>query len=167
MNWNEIFEYRDGELYWKIRPSNKKLQNKKVGCFSHGYIRVGYRKKLYYAHRIIWEIHNGAIPEGMLLDHIDGNGLNNKIENLRLVDHIGNKKNLPINYRNTSGVTGVYWNKQRNAWDSKLNLEGKSLNLGRYRLKKDAIEARKNAEIGYGFSDTHGKRQKRSIEKPI
>jgi hypothetical protein len=167
MNWNEIFEYRDGELYWKIRPSNKKLQNKKVGCFSHGYIRLGYKKKLYYAHRVIWEMHYGKIPSGLLLDHDDGNGLNNKIKNLKLVDHIGNKRNLPINCRNTSGVTGVYWNKQKNAWDACLNLRGKKINLGRYKNKEDAIKARKESEIEYGFSSTHGKRQKRIIDKPI
>jgi hypothetical protein len=167
MNWNKIFEYRDGDLYWKIRPSNKKLQNKKVGCFSHGYIRLGYKKKLYYAHRVIWEMHYGEIPSGLLLDHDDGNGLNNKIKNLKLVDHVGNKRNLPINCRNTSGVTGVYWNKQRNAWDSKLNVNGKTIYFGRYKNKEDAIKAREKAEHTYGFSKTHGRRQKRIVDKPI
>jgi hypothetical protein len=164
MNWNEIFEYRNGELFWKIRPSNKKLQNKKVGCFSHGYIRLGYKKKLYYAHRVIWEMHHGVIPKNMLLDHIDGNGLNNKIKNLRLVNHNGNKRNLPINCRNTSGFTGVYWNKEKKAWDARMNFK-KPINLGRFKTKEKAIEARKKAETEYGFSDTHGKRQKRVVEK--
>lgn len=59
-----------------------------------GYIRIrGSNGKEYRAHRIIWSLFNGEIPEGMLIDHIDGNKQNNKIENLRLANRVQNNAN--------------------------------------------------------------------------
>ena len=47
-----------------------------------GYIGIFIKGTHYFAHRIIWEMHNGEIPSGMVIDHIDGNRSNNKIENM-------------------------------------------------------------------------------------
>lgn len=69
---------------------------------TYGYFSVSYQRKGYGAHRIIWEIHHGKIPEGMQIDHIDGDRSNNKIDNLRMVTPAQNnwnrvfvKRNLP------------------------------------------------------------------------
>ena len=66
-----------------------------------------HRGKCTSAHRIIWQLTHGGIPSGMIVDHIDGNPLNNKIGNLRLVDAKRNSRNKKQYKNNSSGVTGV------------------------------------------------------------
>lgn len=53
----------------------------------------------------------------------------------------------PIN--NTSGVKGVSWNKEKEAWDAYINIHGKRIRLGRYTKFEDAVKARKRAEEEY------------------
>lgn len=65
--------------------------------------------RLQQTHRIVYEIWNGPIPEGKIIDHIDGNRSNNKIGNLRVVDHVRNARNRKKSDKNSSGFTGVYW----------------------------------------------------------
>lgn len=69
--------------------------NKQVGRLNEeGYVRIrGSNGKEYRAHRIIWSLFYGEIPEGCLIDHIDGNRSNNKIENLRLATREQNNVN--------------------------------------------------------------------------
>ncbi|MEJ1844217.1 HNH endonuclease signature motif containing protein, partial [Escherichia coli] len=85
---NEYFEYRDGSLVWKARSSeffnNKKNRNyhnvwnakhagKVAGLLeSNGYIRIRINGIKWLAHRIVWVMFNGDIPEGMEIDHING-----------------------------------------------------------------------------------------------
>lgn len=61
------------------------------------------------ANRVIWEIFNGAIPEGYVIDHLDGNPLNNKISNLSCKPKRANEQNKRMETANTSGVVGVKW----------------------------------------------------------
>lgn len=92
----ENYEYDDGFL-WRKRD-NKQLSildgNGKyyVGCI------LGLNWQM---HRAIWIYHNGAIPEGMTIDHIDRDGFNNKIENLRLADASIQNKNRSFSHLRT------------------------------------------------------------------
>jgi hypothetical protein len=72
-----------------------------------GYYRVSIKGKDHAAHIVIWRLHNGDIPFGYCIDHIDGNGLNNDINNLRLVSHKENMQNTKIRSHNKTGHTGV------------------------------------------------------------
>lgn len=74
---------------------------------SSGYSQVKIQKKLYLCHVIIWNIHYGRIPEGMFIDHLNGNRQDNRITNLRLTDRIGNSRNCKMRDDNTSGVKGI------------------------------------------------------------
>ena len=94
IDWNKYLRYEDGKLYWKEREGNDritKMWNKQnagnvVGCLdSRGYRVVMLRPKKYYAHRIIWEMHNGTIPKGKEIDHIDCDKDNNKLSNLQVL----------------------------------------------------------------------------------
>lgn len=70
---------------------------------------VTLNKKTYKVHRVIWMMFNGPIPSGMVIDHLDGNPWNNKIENLecKTPKHNWQNKKAPTN--NTSGKVGVVW----------------------------------------------------------
>lgn len=120
-------------------------------------MRVWANGRSHKVHRIIWEMHNGTIPEGMEVDHIDHNRLNNAIENLRLVTHRGNAVNQSLRSTNKSGLNGISWDKARNKWVARIYDHGKQIPLGRYSNIDDAIAARKEAELRYGYFENHGK----------
>jgi hypothetical protein len=83
MNWSALFAYRDGLLYWKSPGSGRQLDWPAGSVRQDGYHAINVGKKKYRAHRIIWEMYNGAIPEGLVVDHIEADPGNNRIENLR------------------------------------------------------------------------------------
>lgn len=58
-------------------------------------------------HRVVWEMHNGKLQEGMCIDHIDGDRANNKISNLRAVTRGENNRNRGVNDGSLSGINGV------------------------------------------------------------
>lgn len=171
MNRNKIFSYDDGVIRWRDREAHefKSIRNfnmwrtrflgRVAGCVhapSSGrerYIRVRYNGRMYANHRVIWEMHNGKIPDGMEIDHIDGNGLNNRIENLRCVPHAINCKNLPKRIDNTSGLVGVTWGEKEQRWIATIG--GKR--LGAFKELAEAKMARDIAEVGYGYHQNHGR----------
>lgn len=58
-------------------------------------------------HLIVWQLHNGPVPEGMVVDHKDRNPANNRIENLRVVTQKVNTRNSSLHSNNRTGVNGV------------------------------------------------------------
>ena len=64
------------------------------GSLRNGYLRLN---SIISIHRLVWETFNGEIPEGMVIDHIDGNRSNNKLSNLRLVSQSENMNNAQVN----------------------------------------------------------------------
>lgn len=126
----DIFEYKDGNLYWKKYKQGVR-KSKLAGAKNiDNYIRVTYKSKRYLIHRIIFMMHNGFCSE--YIDHIDGNQLNNKIENLREATIIENSQNQKISKNNTSGIKGVTLNKYINKWLVRVSVNKKRLFLGYY-----------------------------------
>jgi hypothetical protein len=125
----EIFEYRDGELYWKI----SKAQKLKIGQIAGGLRNDGRKatkinNKLYLNHRLIFFYHYGYFPT--MIDHIDLNPLNNKIENLREVTRAQNNWNTLKPIRNKSGIKNVSWHKASKKWAVQIGVNGKNKILG-------------------------------------
>ena len=110
--------------------------------------RVGYPTT-----HIIWLLVYKRLPE-KFIDHIDRNSLNNKIENLREANESINQRNKSKQKNNTSGTTGVYWNIRYKKWNASIWFDGKQQSLGCFVDKKDAIAARKEAEIKYNYTNT-------------
>ena len=103
MNWSYYFDYADGKLYWGISNSNRTKVGDEAGTpTSNGYIKVRCKEGNFYAHRIIWEMHNGPIPNGMEIDHINRVRDDNRIENLQLITH---KQNLGRRNQTSKGYS--------------------------------------------------------------
>jgi len=111
--------------------------------------------KSYPAHRIAWLYIHGYMPE-FEIDHIDGDGLNNKLSNLREVTHAENCKNKRQSILNKSGCTGVSIHKETGKWRARIRDGKKYFSLGLFANIEDAITARKNAEIKHGYHPNHG-----------
>jgi hypothetical protein len=95
-------------------------------------------------HRVIMDC-----PEGMMIDHINHDKLNNCRSNLRIVTEQQNHMNRSKTKRNTSGIIGVCWHKAREKWIAQIRLNNKQINLGYFDDLEDASKARKEAEIKY------------------
>mgnify|MGYP004595400221 CR=1 FL=1 len=93
-------------------------------------------------HRVVWEYVHGPIPEGMHIDHINGNKNDNCISNLRLVTPTENAQNRP-------STKGIYWCKRTNKWVAQIGHQGKTINLGRYEKMTDAQTAYAQAASEY------------------
>lgn len=142
---NKLFSYEDGFLTWKV--GNAKTKGKIAGYNNNGYYVLKRKGKLYKQHNIIWNMHYGKIEDGCCIDHIDINGLNNKIENLRLSNPSKQMFNQKISKRNTSGVRGVSYKKKDDMWFAKIMIKGNDIHLGAFTDKQDAVKARKKAEV--------------------
>ncbi len=139
MDYNDLFKYEDGDLYWIDSPNSLVAAGSKAGSIrSDGYVGIFIKGTYYFAHRIVWEMFNGAIPEGLVIDHIDGQRANNKIENLRLCTFQQNHFNRGKQSNNKSGFKGVSWHKQKQKWVAQIKIEGRNKFLGFF---TDPVEA--------------------------
>jgi len=125
------------------------------GARKDGYHRISIHNKRYYAHRLAWLYEYGYMPKQ--IDHIDHNPSNNKISNLREATQKENQKNMSKGKNNTSGVVGVGWHKKSKRWRAYICVDGSNISLGYFTLFHEAVNARKNAEVLYGFHENHGK----------
>lgn len=126
-----IFSYKNGSLYWKVSTSKAIKVGFEAGSITpHGYRVIQLNNKIYKAHRLIYLMHNGHFPNQ--IDHIDGNKLNNKIENLREVTNAQNQCNITKRSNNTSGFKNVYLHKKTNKWQVRLQVNGRPKCFGLY-----------------------------------
>lgn len=129
MNLHEVFTYDDGLLMNKSGHIYCNLDR-------DGYIRVRVSGREHRAHRLIWEMFNGSIPEGMLIDHIDGDVHNNRIENLRLATRLQNNVNSVGKGGLFKGVT-----RTSNKFRARINYKGHTYSLGTFNTAEEAAEA--------------------------
>lgn len=151
-----LFDYKDGNLIWKVAKA-KNIKPGKIAGTLHptGYINIIIDGKLYKAHRLIWLYHHGKWPS-KLIDHINRNKSDNRIENLREVSNQENQRHTKISSRNTSGICGVICHKASHKWQARITFNKKQIHLGSFHNQEDAIKARKAAEEKYNFSPFHG-----------
>lgn len=174
MDWSELISYdtQSGVAVWKERDLslfhdlrackiwNSRFKGKVAGSIhtddtGRKCLHLSFKNKKYKGHRVFWEIINGSIPNGMTVDHIDQNPLNNKISNLRLATEQEQKRNMPIPKHNSSGVVGVQWDKKAGKWRARIGIDGKSIELGLRDEFSEAVLLRKRAEVNYGFHTNH------------
>ena len=117
-----------------------------VGWIENGYRRVELNGAKFFIHHIIWVMMTGEWPSRKI-DHKDRNRSNNKWENLRLADDTENARNKSLHSNNTSGHTGVSWNKRQQKWIAHITIDYKTIRIGGYSTIEDAIKARQQKEL--------------------
>jgi len=89
-----------------------------------GYRRIEIFGRRFKEHRLAWFYMTGEWPP--LIDHINGMRNDNRWKNLRLASESGNRHNVQMNSRNTSGVKGLHWHKRYKCWQGHVRLNGKT-----------------------------------------
>lgn len=136
---HELFEYRDGKLFRRVGVAGNPAGSE-AGCVTHkGYREVGVNYAKYGVHHLIWVMHGK--PPVKMLDHIDGDPLNNRIENLRAVDSSRNQMNAKLRKDSTSGVKGVSWNKKYKRWIGQVWYKRRIYGAGSFKDKQECIDA--------------------------
>lgn len=160
------YEQATGTLVWKRRLENgigvasfnARFAGKPAlnNISKQGYRRGCVKGSYLYAHRVIWKMETGEDP--VVIDHIDGDTLNNKYSNLRSVSQAENSRNASRRTDNSSGVTGVTWDRRSLRWVAEVNYNGTHKHLGQFEQIADAIACRKAADAELGFHQNHGKK---------
>jgi hypothetical protein len=147
----KLFHYNpETGIFTRLVSVGLKVKSGQVaGGLDNGYIKIGINGKRYFAHRLAWLYVYGEfsnLPQ-MVIDHIDGNTINNKIENLRKVTHQQNILNQKLRTTNTSGIKNICWHKREGKWYVRVMNKGVMKNIGYFEdlelAELAAIEARR------------------------
>lgn len=192
--WNEIFTY-DSSAHPSCLRWKKDVRGGKNGVFlkakkgdiagsihrrknsEYITITVPHGRVNWHSGRVVWILHNGYLPKNLVIDHVDGDTTNNRIENLRAISQSENNRNASIRKDNASGIPGVsfsYCSKTGKPSVVSKWIEGgkrcsKSFSIQKYGLLPAiamAISTRSERmnhlnEIGYGYTDRHLQKEKR------
>ena len=143
---------KDGNLYYKTKISPNIEIGDIVGSKDNlGYFKTKINGKSIGVHRLIWIYFNKSLIGD--IDHIDHNQSNNMIENLRVVTHQQNCQNRKLRKDNTSGVSGVLFNKSKNKWEVWIGHKY----LGCFSNKDEAIKLRLKAQTENNYHKNHGR----------
>lgn len=139
--------------WWNSRFAGKDVKNIKINR-GKSYVSVNLNYKQTLAHRIIWVMIHGKWPDE--IDHINGDGTDNRLENLRNVDHAENSKNKRLNQENTTGMCGISKQDKYGNWRARIQNGDKRVNLYYGRDFFEACCIRKSAEIELNYHLNHG-----------
>lgn len=109
-----------------------------------GYMSSKKGKREIKLHRLIMDAKDGEV-----VDHINHNPADNRKSNLRKVTHQQNMFNKVKYKNNKSGYKGVVWNKRDQKWVSRISINKKQVELGRFHSLEEAVKVRKEAEVKY------------------
>lgn len=143
----ELVYYSDGFLYWNRKTGRSSAGAKLGSPNSCGYLLAKIDKQSYMVHRLIFMYHYGYLP--LVLDHVNGDHLDNRIENLREATFTQNSMNRPG--WSTSGFKGVSKHNQTGKWQARIKVNGKDKYLGLFEHPEDAHQAYREA-----CSEIHG-----------
>lgn len=141
-----LFEYKDGDLFWKVAAGGPKNGggSRKPGDLAgtkhpNGYKSVRINNVMVKQHRVIFMMFFNRLPQ--VIDHIDGDPSNNKIENLREASASENVWNAKKGATNKSGVKGVCWHKRKNKWIASCAIYKRIRHVGYFDDVTKAAEA--------------------------
>lgn len=154
----EIFDYdtETGLFKWKAPGPGRRKTSIAGNLHPSGYIILFILGQKYLAHRMAWLYETGNLPEEDI-DHINHIRNDNKWANLREATRSENCRNASLSKLNKSGVTGVFFRKLDKRWAASICVRGKQTYLGQFIDFDDAVDARRSAEVKYGFHENHGR----------
>lgn len=109
-------------------------------------VRRGKKGERIYLHREVT-----AATKGSTVDHVSGDGLDNRRANLRICSHAQNLQNQKLRSNNTSGITGVTFDKQVGKWKAQIKMNYKNKSLGFFKTAKEVAVARRKYEKTIGW----------------
>ncbi len=128
---HSIYEYRDGDLYYRHSRGTAKA-GKKVGYQTKDKVtHVFIDRKSYLLHRLIFLMHHGYLP--YMVDHIDGDRSNNRIDNLRAAEHAENAWNAKPRLDSKTNIKNVSYNKANDNYVVRIAQNGTRHYIGSYK----------------------------------
>ena len=127
----------DPDVYYQLGHFKWFLIGKKNKFYAERSIKTGpHQTTIQRLHRVIMNA-----PKGMIVDHKNGNGLDNRRENLRLATFTQNNYNASKRKNTSSQYKGVYFSKSRQRWRASIRFDGKRISLGTFKAEIDAAKA--------------------------
>lgn len=152
---NSVLEFRDGLLYNKVTRNSRAVKDNLAGTKSGNYSAITLLGEQFLLHRIIYFMTHGFCPD--FIDHIDGNPLNNKIDNLRKTTIAENALNVKLTKRNTTGYKNVTKRKSQTKWCVSIKINGKNKHLGLFEdLELADLVATEARDKFFGNLANHG-----------
>lgn len=142
-----LFDYKNGELLWKVERGGSKIGDIAGSINKTGYRYICVNRKKFKAHRLIFLYHHGYLPE--MIDHLDQNRLNNRVDNLRECTRAQNAFNSKIRKDNTSGIKGICWSKSNKKWMAQITVDRKYKYLGHFEDIDEAEKVIASARLRY------------------
>jgi HNH endonuclease len=156
-----VCDPKSGRLFWKPRPRHmflsdrdmKKWNTRYAGAealtsvHTKGYRRGSINCKSVYAHKVVYIMSHGPLGDGMMVDHINGDRLDNRACNLRAVTHIENCHNQTSKPASSTGERGVHLVKRDGTFQARIRTVRGSKTLSGFKTIVEAAEARKKMEV--------------------
>lgn len=157
----------DTGIFYRIGTLSRNYKKPKIcDCTSNGYIVITFQKKLIKAHKLAFLYMTGAIPD--MVDHIDGDGLNNRWDNIRAVTQLQNNHNRRIDKSSTTDIKGISWydnKKTGTGYLARISINYKRIccwfSIIEYKDKQNALDkavswVREQREKHHGHYTNHG-----------
>lgn len=149
-----MYDPATGVVTNRVRRNYNALAGAEIGTeFENAkgqrYRRVRIGKKMVLVHRLVWFMETGVWPKGEI-DHVNGDGRDNRWVNLRDVTASQNKANLVrLKRNNQSGIQGVCFDVRKQVWITQLNCQGRRVHWSTHSTREAALAARRAAEQAY------------------
>ena len=131
------YDPESGKVVWESRRPAIKVGDEAGTITANGYRQITLHWRTLPAHRVAWFLHYGKWPEN-IIDHINGDTLDNRIKNLRDVTYRRNSQNHKC-HRGTK-LPGTYYMKDLNKWRALIRIDGKLIHLGLFETEIEAHE---------------------------